>query len=296
MKPFLQLFFICITLSACQSAPTEDTSHSTDPSIDKLEVLDVKLDEPQPGEWLYAHPESGQSFNQYLNSKPVTPNDVSNKIYLQPLGDFSKAQTDVIQFTADYLKIFFDLEVVILTILNDSVIPDSARRFHGTEQEQLLTTSILDYLQKNIPKDGIVIMAVTSRDLFAGSNYNFVFGQARTRKRVGVSSIYRFSPGPIDTLNYSVCLERLIKTSSHEISHMLSCQHCTYGVCVMNGSNTLSESDSRPNRLCAECHRKLHWNLGFDVKLRLEKLQGYFLRHELKRDHQLTIKDLQTIE
>ncbi|MBA4056523.1 MAG: Zn-dependent protease [Marivirga sp.] len=296
MKTFLYLL-VCITLFTCQSTPNkENANRSSDPDIDKLKALDIKIGEPQPGEWLYVHPENGQSFEQYIKSKPVTPNEVTHRIYLQPLGEFSKAQTNVVQFTADYLKIFFDLEVIILPILNDSIIPDSARRFHGTEHEQLLTTSILNYLQVNIPKDGLVIMAVTSKDLFPGGNYNFVFGQARTTKRVGVSSMYRYSDEPIDTLNYSISLERLIKTSSHEISHMLSCQHCTYSVCVMNGSNSLSESDSRPNRLCSECHSKLHWNLGFDVKLRLKKLRVYFSKHKLKRDHQLTIQDLQMIE
>ncbi len=77
---------------------------------------------------------------------------------------------------------------------------------------------------------------------------------------------------------------------------MLSCLHCTYGVCVMNGSNSLPESDSRPNRLCSDCLRKLQWNLNFDVKLRVEKLQAYFSRHKLARDYQLTVQDLRVLE
>lgn len=136
MKPFLYLL-VCFTLFTCQSNSTaEDTSEKSDAHIDKLKALDIKLGKPVPGEWLYVHPENGQSFEQYIKSNPVTPNDVNNKIYLQPLGNFSKGQTNVIQFTADYLEIFFNLKVIILPLLNDSVIPDSARRLHGTAQEQ----------------------------------------------------------------------------------------------------------------------------------------------------------------
>jgi archaemetzincin len=288
--------FSCIALLAGLVPINRDTDQSPDPAINKLKAFDIKLSKPKPGEWLYVHPENEQTFEMYQKSKPIRPTEIRNKIYLQPLGTFSIAQTNVVRFTADYLKIFFDLEVVILARLNDTIIPDSARRYHGTKHEQLQTISILNYLQKNIPEDGLVIMAVTSKDLFPSPKYKFVFGQARTRERVGVSSIYRYSTKPIDSLNYSGCLERLIKASSHEIIHTLSCPHCTYSVCVMNGSNSLAESDSRPNRLCSDCHRKLQWNLGFDVKARLQKLQNYFSKHNLKRDHQLTTRDLQALE
>jgi archaemetzincin len=288
--------FACIALVAGLASNNKEVDQTPHPEIDKLKALDVKLSEPKPGEWLYVHPEKGQSFGQYLKSNPVKPTKIRNKIYLQPIGSFSNEQSNIIQFTAEYLEIFFDLKVSILPKLNDNIFPDSARRYHDTKAEQLLTTSILNYLEKNIPKDGLVIMAVTSKDLYPGRKYNFVFGQARTRERVGVSSVHRYSTEPIDSVNYSVCLERLIKTSSHEISHMISCLHCTYGVCVMNGSNSLAESDSRPNHLCSDCHRKLQWNLEFDVKARLQKLKDYFSKHKLKRDHQLTSRDLQALE
>src|SRR5688572_4850192 len=141
MKAPLLIFFT-IALCACLVGAIQ----KPDPAIDKLKPLDVKLAEPRPGEWLYVHTEKGQSFEQYLKSNPVRPTEVRNKIYLQPIGTFSKAQSNVVQFTADYLKIFFDFEVSILPRLMDNIVPDSARRYQGTKGEQLLTTSILNYL------------------------------------------------------------------------------------------------------------------------------------------------------
>lgn len=285
--------FICIVSIACDSSPKTQRGHCTvDPYIDKLTTLDVKLDEPKPGDWLSEHKEAGQSFSQYLKSKPVTPSEKQNKFYLQPIGKISESKEDVIKYTADYLKIYFDREAVILPIINDSFIPSSKRRLLDENNEQFKTGVIFDYLQKHISKDAFAIMAITSNDLYPDEAWNFVFGQARLKQRVGVSSLYRYCDSSIDSTEYDICLARMIKTSSHEMGHMLSCQHCTHAVCVMNGSNSLWESDSRPNRLCSECLRKLQWNLAFDVKTRLEKMKEYFAKHKLVDDYQMALKDL----
>jgi len=280
-------------LIGCNSSSKPTTAQQI---IEALKDRDVPLAKPEPGEWLYEHPETGQSFEDYIKINPVTSTEAQNKIYLQPLGDFTKAQLGVIKYTSNYLNIFFDREVITLPKLDDSIVPDSLKRFRGTEQEQLLTTPILDYLQKHIPKDGLIIMAITSKDLYPGGGFNFVFGQARTKKRVGVSSIYRYSNDLYDSIHYRQCLERLIKTSSHEMCHMLSFEHCKFAVCVMNGSNSLAESDSRPNRLCSECLRKLQWNLKFDIKSRLNKMLTYFSMHEIEKDCELSRTDLRELD
>nr|WP_255534571.1 archaemetzincin [Chryseolinea lacunae] len=174
----------------------------------------------------------------------------------------------------------------MLPTKSDDNIPATAQRQLYGGRRQLLTTYLLDILQDNIPDDAIVVMAITSADLYPSNDFNFVFGQARLKKRVGVSSIYR-----LESEDPHVGLMRLIKTGSHEIAHMFSCQHCTYARCVMNGSNSLPESDFRPNRLCYDCHRKLFWNLGFDVKRRVANLNNFFVRHELKSDYDVASRD-----
>lgn len=146
-----------------------------------------------------------------------------------------------------------------------------------------------------MPADGLVMIAITSKDLYGGPDFNFVFGQARPKQRVAVSSLYRYYEGTLDSAGYSTVLQRLIKTSSHEIGHMFSCQHCINAVCLMNGSNSMGESDSRPNRLCSACHQKLQWNLGFDVRQRLAALQQFFLAHRLDRDQLLISKDIKAL-
>ena len=295
---WLRLFLICALLStACSSGSEDKVTSENILLIRHLEPLDVGLNKPRPGEWLFEHPEQGQTFEAYKQFNPVSPDAVRKHIYLQPIGTLTPIQNDVLRYTAEYLQVFFGLKTIIAAPISDGVIPTRARRHHPETGEQLLTTYILyDILQKSIPPDAIVVMAVTAKDLYPSDKWNFVFGQASIKKRVGVSSIYRFTDTEMDSVTYPLCLERLIKTSSHEISHMFSCQHCTHAVCVMNGSNSLWESDQKPNRLCSECHYKLYWNLGFDIKDRLAALDQFFIKHKLRADHRVISKDLDRIK
>lgn len=265
--------------------------------IKKLVPFDVPMEAPRPGDWLFERKEQGQNFEQYRKSTPVSPNDVQKYIYIQPIGTFSADENRIIRYTAEYLDIFFNLKTIVSPAISDSVIPDSARRVVGEGHEQLLTGYILDsILSKAIPEDAIVIMGITQKDLYPSESWNYVFGQARLKKRVGVSSFIRFYDSELDEANFRLCLARFIKTSSHEIGHMFSCLHCTHAVCVMNGTNSIYETDGRPNRLCSECLKKLYWNLGFDVKNRAVTLQTYFKKYNLTEDYNLTTRDVDKLE
>jgi archaemetzincin len=263
-------------------------------AIRHLAELDVDLEKPQPGEWLYNRQEPGQTFTEYKYAKPVKPGKRRRIIYIQPIGQFTPIQDSIVKYTADYLAIFFALETKIRTPVSDVGIP---ARMHSEGQFQLYSPHILDsILSPTLPDDAVVMMAVTAMDLYPGPTWNFVFGQARLKHRVGVSSIYRFAIGEMDSLSYPICLDRLIKTSSHEIGHMFTIQHCIHGVCVMNGSNSLYETDSRPNRLCSVCLSKLRWNIGFDLQKRNHELKIFFEKHKLHLDYELASQDLDIID
>jgi len=292
---FIAWLSAVMLLVSCDRLERKIQGATPDGSYEQLARLDVALGKPAPGDWLAVHPEPGQAFKQYVASKPVRASTERYRIYLQPVGTFTSEQINLCLHTKDYLQIFYGLDVVVLTGIDDTIVPDTARRYAGTAEEQLLTGPILDHLEQALPGNGLV-MAITAKDLYPGSNFNYVFGQARLTKRVGVSSFYRYLEGRADSLSYKFCLERLIKTSSHEIGHMLSCQHCTHAMCVMNGSNSLWESDSRPNRLCSVCLRKFQWNTGFLVRSRQQQLVAYFAKHGMNRDYLLAKKDLAAID
>ena len=65
---------------------------------------------------------------------------------------------------------------------------------------------------------------------------------------------------------------------------MFSLAHCVFFRCILNGSNHLQESDSRPLSLCPVCLRKIQFSIGFDVLDRYDKLFNFYRRVGL--DHE----------
>lgn len=144
---------------------------------------------------------------------------------------------------------------------------------------QLLTRNILRVLPENLPENAFCVIATTMRDLYPGRSWNFVFGEASLRDRVGVYSFARYDPQfyGLNTSNRDyLILRRSCKVLAHETSHMFGIQHCIYFNCLMNGSNHLEESDRRPLHLCPVDLRKLHYSIGFDIGQRCRNLLDFF--------------------
>ncbi len=252
--------------------------------LDKVAYLDVKLGIPKPGEWLAEHKENGQSFDSYCNKNPVSVSDEKKVIYIQPIGNFTTLEKKIVEETAFYVSIFFKLKTVILEPILEDKIPKYEKRINN-DKEQFNATYIIDKVLPSLTlKDGIVIMAITAKDLYPSEAWNYVFGLAKYAKRTGISSFNRFYEQPLSTENYALCLDRSIKTSSHEIGHMFSLNHCINAVYLMNGVNNIDESDSKPNALCSECLKKLSWNLKYNDEVRLKDLISFLNSHNLKKD------------
>lgn len=249
---------------------------------------DQKMPEPQAGDWLFYHKEKGQTFEEYKKIKYVTPTSTRNVIYVLPICNFNEKQNELIQYTSQYLEIFFNLKVKRYKPVSDSIIPANARRISAFDVEQLWASYILNpFLKKRLPDDAIAFIAITEKDLYPEPSWNFVFGLATNN--LGVMSIFRL----LENEDYTLCLERLIKVISHEMGHMFSVSHCINAVCVMNGSNTMEETDKQPNRLCSDCLKKLSWNLKFNDRERLQRIASFFKKHGLTNDYQLIQKDLE---
>jgi len=68
-----------------------------------LRPLHERLGPPGPDDWLRRHQEPGQSYEQYLASKPVRPQGDRYVIYLQPIGDFTPEEEKIVRQTAEFL-------------------------------------------------------------------------------------------------------------------------------------------------------------------------------------------------
>jgi archaemetzincin len=260
----------------------------TDPAALRTTAARIKplfqvKQKPRPGDWLAQHREPGQTFDQYLRSRPTRAGDRWTTIYIQPLGDFNKTQQQLVNQTADMVQRFYGMRVRLLEPLGLEVIPDKARRVHPSwGDKQLLTTYILyDVLRPRRPNDAVAVLALTSSDLWPGEGWNFVFGQADLRQRVGVWSLYRNGDPDKSDADYRLCLRRTLKTATHELGHMFGILHCTAYECGMNGSNHRAESDRQPLAFCPECVAKVWWACRVDPVKRYRELVEYSEAHHL---------------
>ena len=291
-----------IIRSAVTSKPTEEDRLRAErlaEQIDTLRPLHKKLGKPRPGDWR-AGPgryEEGQTFAQYLRCRPVRPVGKRRVLYIQPVGKFTKMQRKIVDLTAEFMGLYFNLPVMIRNDLALSVIPRRARRVHPTwGMPQVLSTYVLDeVLAPNLPADAAACIALTASDLWPGEGWNFVFGQASLRKRVGVWSIYRNGDPSRGKDAFRRCLLRTLKTATHETGHMFSMEHCTAYPCNMCGSNNREESDRRPLVCCPECVAKVCWATRTDLLARYRKLLAFARKHGFQTEATTYVNSIKSL-
>jgi archaemetzincin len=254
---------------------------------------------PKRGDWLAEHYEAGQGFDDFVRSRPNRPDKNRNKIYLQPLGQFPNGQVPLVESLGQYAGAYFAMEVKVLPALalNDYNITTRVNQY--TKKRQILTGDVLTILRRNLPPDAFCVLAITMEDLYPEPSWNFVFGQASLRGRVGVYSFARYDPvfyGQKRGKDYEkILLRRSCRVLAHETAHMFGLQHCIYFKCVLNGSNHLQESDSRPLHLCPVCLRKLQYSIGFDVVTRYRNLLHFYRKFGLDKEAQWVANRLEWI-
>ena len=294
------LMFVVIAWLGCSHAvPGDEPSgvYALPSPFSKLIPLHTKLGKPKPGDWLDQHEETRQTYREYVASRPIRADRRRRVIYVQPLGTFTVSQRKIITATAEMLRVYFQLPTKVLPDLPRDIIPDSARRTHPTwGDKQILSTYVLSrVLRPRLPRDACVLLGLTTSDLWPGEGWNFVFGQASLRDRVGVWSIYRNGATDAGDEAFRLCLRRTLKTATHETGHMFSMSHCTLYECNMCGSNSRPESDRRCLTLCPHCLAKLCYATGADPVRRSEQLIAFCKKHGLAKEQDLYEKALDTL-
>jgi archaemetzincin len=258
------------------------STHELPASLQRALAIDdfEPIPAPAHGDWLAEHQESGQTFNEYLQSGHDGPDEIRNVIYLQPIGQFRPDHSLSLDSLREYAGAYFSMNVDILPAIDPRSLKLTSRLNPHSRNRQLLTGDILIHLRTDFPDNAFCVLAITMEDLYPDPRWNFVFGQASQQDRVGVFSFTRYDPafyGESRGSQYrELMLRRSIKVLVHETAHMFSLAHCIYLKCVMNGSNHLQESDSRPLSLCPVCLRKLHSSIRFDVLNRYRRLQQFY--------------------
>src|SRR5262245_27489536 len=158
------------------------------PPYDRLRPLAVPLVAPAPGSWLSVHDEPGQSLSEYR--VPVAP---TGPIVLTRLGNASARERRILALVARHLEAFYARPVHFAPDLDLARVPAGDQRASRGFGVQVRTGFVLDSLLAPArPPDAFVFVALATVDLYPEESWNFVFGQARPDRRVGVWSLVRF--------------------------------------------------------------------------------------------------------
>jgi archaemetzincin len=130
---------------------------------------------PGPHDWLAAHPEPGQTFDDFLSLRPIRPTSTRRVIYLQPQGEFPPEDSPSIAKLCDFAAAFFAMEVKALPEARIGA-SFTTRRNPYTGNLQILTGDVLNFLKSRLPSDAFCILAITMEDLYPEPSWNFVFG------------------------------------------------------------------------------------------------------------------------
>ena len=243
-----------------------------------------RMPPPKPGDWRAAHPEQEQSFAAYTRATAVRPTEDRHMLVVAQVGPMNEAQGKQLAVLAEFLGLFYVLPGRQGPPLGLEGVTGRDRTILGREMRQYHTGDILrKVLAPALPGNAVCLQGVTMEDLYPDPSWNYVFGEASLAGRVGIYSLVRFQPafwGEADAeAGRRLAFLRSLKTLVHETGHMFGLHHCQTYECVINGSNSLTESDARPIHLCPVCLKKLRWNLGFDVVERYEALRAFYTKH-----------------
>jgi archaemetzincin len=286
MKSLL-LFLVWIVSAFGQQSGIDPVGHLSAATALEREAFgkDAELFQPKstpgPDDWMMAHPEPGQTYDDFRDTLAETkPQPYQTTLCVMPLGEFPAGASPSLSKLRDYCEAFFSMPTALLKAVPLAQVPAKKRIHPQTQKAQLLSTDILSWLASKKPPHIYAVIAVTMTDLYPEESWNYVFGQASLRGGVGVFSFARYHPSffdaAVDARTPALVLRRSMRVLTHEMGHMFGIRHCIYFQCCMNGSNHLEEADSKPLHLCPVCLRKLFAARGFDLIKREESLQRFF--------------------
>ena len=130
-------------------------------------------------------------------------------------------------------------------------IPKSA---FNSKRQQYLAEPFLTVIREYIPSE-MHGLALVNLDMFV-PRLNFIFGLAEFGGNALVA-MPRLSPifyGHSE--NRNLYFERIVKEALHELGHVLGLRHCQ-NYCVMRFSNSLPDTDDKPEEYCPSCLSEL---------------------------------------
>ncbi len=245
----------------------------------------VPIPKAELGDWRLGpgKDEGHQSYGRYVRAEPNGSKGKRRHLILRRVGPCIKPERAHFEPLRQWMSAFFQRPVRWDGALKFVADGRTRRLTDGTTWRQYPTGRILQRLRRYVPSKAVALLGVTCEDLYPQESWNFVFGMATFRARVGIYSLARLYPSftgePWTRDAAQLGLLRALKMLTHETGHMFGLHHCVTFHCIMNGSNGMDETDEAPLHLCPLCLSKLAWNLKLDVRRRYAALARFLRKH-----------------
>lgn len=300
-------------MNAVKLTPRVGNRLPKEASVEELEIfaqmfpafLPILL--PGPGDWLAENKEEAEDLVTFACSHNKITAE-RKTIYILPLEDLDPDLSPSLETLRLYAETFFGMTVLLLPPLKSVaskkkpcvVFSTPGYQFEvatkmniQTKQIQFMAGDLCSVMSRFMPKDTYCMIGITMTDLYSSSDWNFVFGQANLRTKMGVFSFVRYSPLFMTTRTEMTDAEKLLllrrscRVLVHEVFHMFGAGHCVYANCCMNGANHLEEDDSQPLFLCPVDLAKLYCVQPFRLLVKLEAIRKFCVTQGFDQDIKL---------
>lgn len=255
------------------------------------------------------------------------------KIYLLPLktpqNNYKELHADLdFEAIREYTESFYGIQVEVLKPIESELRENTVVALAGlTEKEHIYLTTRFEpdmgnyqvrmdtafcELDKLVPSDSLFVIVITMLDLYCDTSDLFVAGIGNVSNKLAIFSCLRYDPALKFSETFwferkiypdvmpllqreTLLLQRSCKLIVHEIGHILGISHCIYYECVMNGSGNLDEDYRQPHHLCPVDLRKIVTLCGVNVIERYNKLQRFYMKHEMYKESAWVMDRIQTI-
>lgn len=242
-------------------------------SFVKLSALDTPKKAPAEYDWLSEHQELYQSLPAYKNSQPVRATSERPFLYIVKMGRYSASDDSLFSIVSKGLCACFQIPVKVLAPLPDTVMRTLQSRENGQWDANFIIQQVLP---RRIPKNAVALIALCSRDLYPGNDWNYVFGLASLKNRTGVWSFYRMGNPDCESGKLMLTAKRTLHVALHETGHMIGIRHCVSYECLMNGSNSIDELDRQVGWFCHDCLKKLCWNRKLLPERHIQAMHNFY--------------------
>ena len=226
------------------------------------------------------------SLFSYINSNPNKPDSIRKIIYLMPLGNMSPKIEEIIKNEAEYLKVFFQLEVKVLAripfneIKNQKVktrfVPSNDYDYYsktkegsGDLTEQIEANSLINnYIKEIVPDSAIAVLGITEHDLYI-PKMNYIFGTSYLKDRIGLISTFRIAENSFESKS------NIRKVTTKQIANLFSISNVKDYYCVLNFHNHIDGLRNGVTYISPKALEKLKYSIGFNYDKRFTELKDY---------------------